>query len=97
MYVYSSHSLVTQAAHIHLVLRNTNTNGNTNAAPGPESYPMVTFNALMVRSETMPDLAKAQALVDWIYWTQTDTSAAQIARSYVVTPHTPHTPHTAVL
>jgi len=39
----------------------------------------------------MPDLAKAQALVDWIYWTQTDTSAAQIARSYVVTPHTPYT------
>jgi hypothetical protein len=57
---------------------------------------MVTFNALMVRSETMPDLAKAQALVDWIYWTQTDTNARQIARSYVdyVTPHTPHTHRT---
>jgi hypothetical protein len=48
---------------------------------------MVTFNALMVRSETMPDLAKAQALVDWIYWSQTDINARQIARSYVYRLH----------
>jgi hypothetical protein len=81
-------------------------------AEGVDSYPMVTFNAFMVRTETMPDYAKAQALVDWyadhlalvlpshsssgvwcsdaplcllfrIYWTQTDATAAQIARSYV--------------
>ncbi len=50
---------------------------------GADSYPMVTFNAFMVRTKTMPDYAKAQALVDWIYWSQTDSSAAQIARSYV--------------
>jgi hypothetical protein len=48
---------------------------------GADSYPMVTFNAFMVRTRTMPDLTKAKALVDWIYWTQTDASAAQIARS----------------
>jgi hypothetical protein len=50
---------------------------------GADSYPMVTFNAFMVRTQTMPDFTKAQALVDWIYWSQTDSSAAQIARSYV--------------
>jgi hypothetical protein len=43
---------------------------------------MVTFNALMIRTETMRDFTKAQALVDWIYWSQTDSSAAQIASSY---------------
>jgi hypothetical protein len=58
------------------------TSFTTPTAPGASSYPMVTFNALMIRSKSMPDYTKAKALVDWIYWSQTETSAAQIARSY---------------
>jgi len=47
------------------------------------SYPMVSYDAVILRSKSMPNFTKAQALVNWIYWTQTNSLAAQIARAYV--------------
>ncbi len=41
---------------------------------------MVTYNSLMVRTRDMPDCNKAKALVDWIYWTQTDEDASSLAQ-----------------
>lgn len=44
---------------------------------------MVSYDAVILRSKSMPNFTKAQALVNWIYWTQTNSLAAQIARAYV--------------
>jgi len=56
-------------------------------SPGSMSYPMVSYDAVILRSKSMPNFTKAQALVNWIYWTQTNSLAAQIARaSHVVLP-----------
>lgn len=43
---------------------------------------MVVISQLVVHGKEMTDRTKAQALVDWIYWTQTDPTAAQIAQKY---------------
>jgi len=51
------------------------------AAPGRESYPMVGYDAIIVRSKSMPNFTKAQVLIEWIYWTQTNSLAQQIAAS----------------
>lgn len=50
-------------------------------APGALSWPMINYNAFMVRTTAMTDCNKAAALVDWIYWTQTAESASDIADS----------------
>ncbi|NEJ83367.1 hypothetical protein GR268_43640, partial [Rhizobium leguminosarum] len=52
-------------------------------SPGAASWPIAAYNQFLVYTRDMNDCSKAKALVDWIYWSQTDSSAAQIARSYV--------------
>jgi tRNA A-37 threonylcarbamoyl transferase component Bud32 len=42
---------------------------------------MISTNALAVHSRDMVDCNKAKELVDWIYWTQTDPTAANIAQA----------------
>ena len=51
------------------------------SSPGNGSWPMISTNALAVHSRDMVDCNKAKELVDWIYWTQTDTTAANIAQA----------------
>jgi len=42
---------------------------------------MVGYDAIIVRSKSMPNFTKAQVLIEWIYWTQTNSLAQQIAAS----------------
>jgi hypothetical protein len=52
---------------------------------------MANMHSFVVHQSTMADCTKAKALVDWIYWTQTDPAALALAQQYV--PHrTAHTP-----
>jgi phosphate transport system substrate-binding protein len=45
-------------------------------SPNPNAYPIAAFTYLLVRQSTYTDLAKAQALTDYIYWTLTDGTGA---------------------
>ena len=54
------------------------------AGPGPDSWPIVIFSSILFRSVTM-SLSEATALVDWIWWIQTDPSALRIANRYNTT------------
>jgi hypothetical protein len=52
-----------------------------NLAPGNESWPMITYNELVLRTRSMTDCQKAREIVDWIYWTQTADLAARTAEA----------------
>jgi tRNA A-37 threonylcarbamoyl transferase component Bud32 len=52
------------------------------APPGnSDSWPMISTNALAVHSRNSVDCTKAKKLVEFIYWTQTDETAATIAKA----------------
>jgi ABC-type phosphate transport system substrate-binding protein len=48
-------------------------------SPGANSWPIVAYNSLVVRSRNMTDCAKAAALAEWIYWVQSAERAQAIA------------------
>lgn len=48
-------------------------------ASGPQSWPAVGLVSLVYRSQSMEDHARASAVADFIYWTQTDTVVRQDA------------------
>jgi hypothetical protein len=49
---------------------------------GEGSWPLATYNFLLIDSRTMPVCQKAHALVDWLYWTQSSTEGLQLANGY---------------
>lgn len=49
---------------------------------GAGSWPLAAYHQFLVHKSTMADCVKAQSLVDWIYWTQTDPAALDLARKY---------------
>jgi hypothetical protein len=54
----------------------------TSVGPGANSWPIATYHQFMVRRTTMVDCAKAQALLDWLVWTQTSPEALDLAIKY---------------
>jgi hypothetical protein len=50
---------------------------------GAKSWPMATYHQFIVHHTTMPDCVKARGLVDWIFWTQTDPTALNLAAQCV--------------
>jgi len=50
-------------------------------APGENSWPIIAINSMIFHSRNMPDCRKAKALVDWIYWIQTDPFGKSIMDS----------------
>lgn len=46
---------------------------------GNSSWPLATYHQFIVHQSLMTDCLKAQGLVDWIYWSQTNPSAISIA------------------
>jgi hypothetical protein len=53
---------------------------------GSGSWPMATYHQFIVHQSTMVDCTKAQGLIDWIYWSQTSTTAVELAQKYDDTP-----------
>ncbi len=51
---------------------------------------MANMHSFVVHQSTMADCTKAKALVDWIYWTQTDPAALALAQQYVPPSHSAH-------
>lgn len=47
-----------------------------------ESWPFTTYSSFLYRSSSMQDCAKARALADYLYWTQTNPVARQISERY---------------
>jgi ABC-type phosphate transport system substrate-binding protein len=48
------------------------------AAPGENSYPLVVYDTFLI-SKNSTDCTKAAALSDWMYWTQSSTTALKVA------------------
>jgi hypothetical protein len=46
---------------------------------GQNSWPIMGYNGLLISKNQSTNCAKATALVDWIYWTQSSSTAATIA------------------
>lgn len=44
---------------------------------------MASMHTFLIHLSTMADCTKASTLIDWIYWTQTDSNALQLARKCV--------------
>ncbi|ELR22246.1 protein kinase domain containing protein [Acanthamoeba castellanii str. Neff] len=47
--------------------------------PGANSWPLATFGSFFYHQSTMQSCAKAKALADFFYWTQTDSNAVSLA------------------
>lgn len=43
----------------------------------------MTFGSIIYHSSAMEDCNKAQALVSWLYWTQTNIRASRAAQKFV--------------
>lgn len=52
------------------------------AGPGANSWPLATFGSFFYHQSTMESCAKAKALADFFYWTQTDSNAVSLADTY---------------
>jgi hypothetical protein len=52
------------------------------AGPGANSWPLATFGSFFYHQSTMQSCAKAKALADFFYWTQTDSNAVSLADTY---------------
>lgn len=72
------------------------------AGPGRYTWPLATFGSFIYRQSEMQDCAKAAALAEFLYWSQTSSAAEQIASRFcklldrhsdhsVADSHTPHT------
>ncbi len=55
-------------------------------SPNPQAYPIAGFTYMLVRQNTYTDVAKAQALTDFIYWSLTDGSGAALRLGYAPLP-----------
>ncbi len=55
-------------------------------ADGANSYPISAFTYILVRQQTYTDLAKAQALTDFIYWGLTEGQGASTRLGYAPLP-----------
>ncbi len=53
-------------------------------AEGNASWPISHYGYIMFYQTTMPSCSQAATLLDWLYWTQTNPTAIQIAKRYVV-------------
>jgi phosphate transport system substrate-binding protein len=51
-------------------------------SPNPNAYPIAGFTYILIRQSTYKDLAKAQALTDFIYWALTEGSGAATRLGY---------------
>jgi hypothetical protein len=49
---------------------------------GPTSWPFVVGSAVMVHTQPTENCAASTALLDWIWWTQTDIFAIEMADKY---------------
>lgn len=54
--------------------------------PGPTAYPIAGFTYILVRQNTYTDLAKAQALTDFVYWGLTEGQGAANRLGYAPLP-----------
>lgn len=55
-------------------------------SPNPNAYPIAAFTYILVRQSTYKDLAKAQALTDFLYWSLTQGSGAAARLGYAPLP-----------
>ncbi len=55
-------------------------------SPNPNAYPIAGFTYILVRGSTYTDLAKAQALTDYIYWGLTEGTGAATRLGYSPLP-----------
>jgi phosphate transport system substrate-binding protein len=55
-------------------------------SPNANAYPIAAFTYLLVRQNTYTDLAKAQALTDYVYWTLTEGTGAATRLGYAPLP-----------
>lgn len=53
---------------------------------GPNSYPIAGLTWILIREQTYTDVAKAQALTDFLYWALTEGQGAAIRLGYVQLP-----------
>jgi ABC-type phosphate transport system substrate-binding protein len=44
-------------------------------APGPNSWPILTVNSLLLDTRQQGDCARLESLVEWLYWSQTSADA----------------------
>jgi hypothetical protein len=51
-------------------------------APGANSWPMVLVNSITIHTREMTDCTKAGGLLDYLYWAQSSTDAADMATAY---------------
>jgi ABC-type phosphate transport system substrate-binding protein len=52
--------------------------------PGPDSWPLAGYGMMVLDSEyPVKEQLLAQGLLDWVYWTQTSSTAAAIAGNYL--------------
>jgi len=55
-------------------------------SPNSQAYPIAGFTYMLVRQNTYTDVAKAQALTDFIYWSLTEGSGAALRLGYAPLP-----------
>ena len=55
-------------------------------SPNPRAYPIAGFTYMLVRQNTYTDVAKAQALTDFIYWSLTEGTGAATRLGYAPLP-----------
>ncbi|MEI8166984.1 MAG: phosphate ABC transporter substrate-binding protein PstS [Chloroflexales bacterium] len=55
-------------------------------SPNPKAYPVAGFTYILVHSSTYTDVAKAQALTDFIYWSLTEGTGAANRLGYAALP-----------